>query len=899
MLVLLVAAADCGSSEDRSSARPDAASNGPHGDDGAGDGAMGTTGSADGGSGSDDGALACGDAGIAGPTWSDPGAAAPVEDPSAVGKTHHFFHVSVVDQNQAPVIGATLTTTNQAIYTADRNGNVAFYEPGLMDTDVWFTPSCPGYTSTPDGLGNSGAALHPTEGGSGTITMKKTGTPSAPDPGDLQTRLLANPVPGAANCLALRAVDRVTKRGVPLVKFVTKAGDAYWSDSQGMVAFCDPDFIGKSVAFDVSCDGYALASGTSMTVTAAAGTSQQVAMVRQLPGQILYRTTGQGIYRDSTLLGLTVPVVHPNINGLVAGQDTPMTFTWGGNLYWLWGDTNRPAYPLGNFDTSGATSTLPGDGGLSPDLGVNTNYFVDSNGFCRGMTDTTGDPKLTSGSSSPVWTGQLVSVTDAQSQAHIFGSYYVASSTPWTALAEYARDANKFRFVSDFPAGAVIPTGRSTVVNGSGGAYAYWSNPVRFPATVDAVTDTANYEVFTAYAADGKTLNKNADGTLAYAWRRGGTVVTGAALSSAKVSADQQLDGHLTDVIGGGGVQVSNGPAGSLFASSIMWNGYRGRFSGITQQQYGVSFLGESWYAEADTPLGPWVFARKVVTHAASGYTFYNPDVIPYFSEAGGRIVFFDATYTKTYSNVKTPTPRYDYNELMVRLDLDDPEMALPVAVYARGTAMAPELVTKRGLRSGDPAMVPAFFAYDTAARGTVAVAWSGASCGARRLTVGGSPATPALFYALPPDAVDAGGVPATVPLYEYTGASGGAVYSVDPALSGLQRGAVIARVWATPIRVPLAIADFLGDLVADAGPDQCVKAAADGGHVTLDASATRSLAGPVTQYTWVSLATGCAIATGPTANVVLPVGITNVRLEASDAQGNTSSDDVVIDVAP
>jgi hypothetical protein len=36
-----------------------------------------------------------------------------------------------------------------------------------------------------------------------------------------------------------------------------------------------------------------------------------------------------------------------------------------------------------------------------------------------------------------------------------------------------------------------------------------------------------------------------------------------------------------------------------------MWNDYRKRYSGIIEQQYGVTFLGESWYSEADTPLGP------------------------------------------------------------------------------------------------------------------------------------------------------------------------------------------------------------------------------------------------------------------------------------------------------
>ena len=284
--------------------------------------------------------------------------------------------------------------------------------------------------------------------------------------------------------------------------------------------------------------------------------------------------------------------------------------------------------------------------------------------------------------------------------------------------------------------------------------------------------------------------------------------------------SDQELDGHLTDIVGGENVQVSNGAAASSFVSTMMWNDYRKRYSGIVEQQYGVTFLGESWYSEADTPLGPWVFARKVVTHATSGYTFYNPDIIPFLSEAGGRIVFFDATYTKTYSNAHA-TPRYDYNEMMYRLDLDDPAMALPVAVYVRNG----ELTTKAGIRVGDPALAPAFFAYDRPVGGGVAVAPAGPSCASTALVVGANPPTPALFYALPPNEGDGGPGPATIPLYEYTGAGGSRAYGVEPSLAGYQRGAVVAQVWPTPIQVALPIADFLGDLVADAGPDQCVPA--------------------------------------------------------------------------
>ena len=46
---------------------------------------------------------------------------------------------------------------------------------------------------------------------------------------------------------------------------------------------------------------------------------------------------------------------------------------------------------------------------------------------------------------------------------------------------------------------------------------------------------------------------------------------------------------------------------------------------------------GEIHYAEADTLLGPWIYAKKVVTH--KNYSCYNPCLHPYFQKDGGRVV--------------------------------------------------------------------------------------------------------------------------------------------------------------------------------------------------------------------------------------------------------------------
>jgi hypothetical protein len=44
-------------------------------------------------------------------------------------------------------------------------------------------------------------------------------------------------------------------------------------------------------------------------------------------------------------------------------------------------------------------------------------------------------------------------------------------------------------------------------------------------------------------------------------------------------------------------------------------------------------------------------------------------------SQLGGQIVFFEGTYTQTFSNAPVATPRYDYNQIMYRLDLSKPQL--------------------------------------------------------------------------------------------------------------------------------------------------------------------------------------------------------------------------------
>jgi hypothetical protein len=63
----------------------------------------------------------------------------------------------------------------------------------------------------------------------------------------------------------------------------------------------------------------------------------------------------------------------------------------------------------------------------------------------------------------------------------------------------------------------------------------------------------------------------------------------------------------------------------------------------------------------------------KVATHdrgASGDYAFYNPTSHKFFDQDGGRIIYFEGTYTNTFSGNSEQTPLYDYNQIMYRLDL-------------------------------------------------------------------------------------------------------------------------------------------------------------------------------------------------------------------------------------
>ena len=66
-------------------------------------------------------------------------------------------------------------------------------------------------------------------------------------------------------------------------------------------------------------------------------------------------------------------------------------------------------------------------------------------------------------------------------------------------------------------------------------------------------------------------------------------------------------------------------------------------------------------------------------------------------------MIYFEGTYTKMFSRDDPGTPRYEYNQIMYRLDLDDPRLA--VARHPRSKNAVTASPTRTSLLSSAPRM--------------------------------------------------------------------------------------------------------------------------------------------------------------------------------------------------
>ena len=470
----------------------------------------------------------------------------------------------------------------------------------------------------------------------------------------------------------IRVLDADTGRGVPLVELKTVSQARYYTDSAGVVAFNEPGLMGREVWFGVWSHGYEYPKDSfgnaGVRLKPEAGRSAEIKLKRVNIAERLYRITGAGIYRDSILLGERAPIAEPVLNGGVVGQDSSVPAVYHGRIGWFWGDTSQAGYPLGNFSTSGATSELPGQGGLPPAQGVNLHYFTGANGFSRGMA-----PLAEPG---PVWIEQPFVLTNDGRE--IMVTCYSRMKDLGTKVEQglMVYDDAKDQFVKlreiSLKESWRFPAGPSFRWNQGGKDFFVIARPfatVRVQADWQSVTNLAAYEAFTCLAADSTVqtpvVARDHAGRVAWAWRNSGDPLgqkEERTLIKRGLLKPDEARYQLTDIDSGQPIEMHH--------ASIHWNDFRRRWIMLGVQTGGRSILGEIWFAEATSPLGPWRQAKRIATHEK--YSFYNPAQLPFFDEAGGRYIYFEGTYSSTFSGNDQPTPLYDYNQIMYRLDLAD-----------------------------------------------------------------------------------------------------------------------------------------------------------------------------------------------------------------------------------
>ena len=471
--------------------------------------------------------------------------------------------------------------------------------------------------------------------------------------------VLCSGVGAATPYFGLQAVDEQTGRGIPLVEFRTVNDLRFVTDNAGWIAFNEPGLMSREVWFYLSLSpGYELKKDgfgyTGVRVTPVAGKTTTVKLHRTNLAERIARTTGQGLFRDSELLEL--PHALPNMNnGGVMGQDSVQAVPYKGRIFWLWGDTNVPHYPLGNFRTTAATTPLD----IKPELGIAFEYFMDSKEPSRLRH------MLPDAEPGAVWLFGLLTVKDDDGQeallAH-YGRYKGLQPAEEHGVCRFSDSRGVFEKVAALPKDETwrYLEGNAVRVSGEAGDFFYFAFPfchTRVKATLKDVTSPASYEAlrFDEMAKDWK-------------WQKE------LPPTSQKDESKLILDGkmkesqaryRLQDAASGKLIRIHNG--------SISWNAFRKRYVLIALQsgdKADPSPLGEVWYAEADAPDGPWGKAVKVATHPR--YSYYNPKHHAFLDAEGGRVIYFEGTYSLEFSGNPVAPARYDYNQLMYRLDLGD-----------------------------------------------------------------------------------------------------------------------------------------------------------------------------------------------------------------------------------
>jgi len=395
----------------------------------------------------------------------------------------------------------------------------------------------------------------------------------------------------------IRVVDEDTGRGVPLVELKLPNEVKYWTDSAGVSTLKEPSYGGREVFITVRSHGYEYVEDTPLgrgtNVEIEPGKVRELHVRRTMAAERLYRLTGEGIYRDSVMAGLPVPMNEPLLNAQVLGQDTVSAAIYRGKIFWIWGDTIGPAY--WNFSVSAATSELSDD----PAVAVNYNYFTDNEGRSKPMLPLPGKGL--------VWIEGLIVMKDPSGEERLIATYTRQDGLKIPdecGLALFDDDLEMFKAWVQLPCVRNHYSSHPFLHDG----YWYLYPWLRVPNDWDSIQDSSLWE-----------------------------------------PRDVLL------------------PSGNLRASCVVWNEYRKRWILLLEK------TGDVFYAEAKQPEGPYGEAVRIIHH--DQYNFYNVATHTFFNQEGDSVIYLEGTYTDSFSGASEKTPRYNYNQVMYRLRLDDPRL--------------------------------------------------------------------------------------------------------------------------------------------------------------------------------------------------------------------------------
>ena len=118
----------------------------------------------------------------------------------------------------------------------------------------------------------------------------------------------------ASKYAEIRVVDSVTNRGVPLVELETVNGMKFVTDNAGRIAFQEPGLMDRELFFNVRSHGYEFPKDgfgiAGVRVTPRIEKSVEIKVVRKNAAERLCRLTGEGLYRDTVLLGHKPPLAE-------------------------------------------------------------------------------------------------------------------------------------------------------------------------------------------------------------------------------------------------------------------------------------------------------------------------------------------------------------------------------------------------------------------------------------------------------------------------------------------------------------------------------------------------------------------------------------------------------------